>query len=98
MGCHDSNTDYPKESDQSSSAVTATLQTRLKDVLKFTESDTEALSAVCPEHPENTCLWVDSYTFRYIEKFDIRRCSTGAWKVLMRPLSVLMELTSCGYC
>lgn len=81
LGSHDSNTDCPKESDQSSSAVTATLlQTKLKDVSKFTESDTEELSAICPEHPEDTCLWVDSYTFRYIEKFDkeeFDRCLEG---------------------
>ncbi|XP_010737239.2 RNA-binding protein 43 [Larimichthys crocea] len=62
-----------RESDQSSSAVTAKLlQTALKDVLQSSESitkDTGELSAVCPDL-ENSSIWVDSYTFEYIKKYD----------------------------
>ena len=69
---------HVKESDQSRSAVTAKiLQTRLKEV---SASSTEDLSAICPEDQEDSCIWVDSYTFRYIEKFDKRefdRCLRG---------------------
>ncbi|XP_051284353.1 uncharacterized protein LOC127378976 [Dicentrarchus labrax] len=77
-------TDYLKESDQSSSAVTAKpLQTRRKDVSRSSQSGrkgTEELPAICPEHPEDTCIWVDSNIFRYIERFDKReldRCLRG---------------------
>ncbi|XP_044044092.1 uncharacterized protein LOC122872223 [Siniperca chuatsi] len=75
LGSHYSRTDYPKESPQSSSAVTAKLlQTGLKDVAMSSESDTRA---ICPE---DTCIWVDSDTFRYIAKFDkkeFNRCLRG---------------------
>ncbi|XP_076579648.1 uncharacterized protein LOC143315936 [Chaetodon auriga] len=77
-------TDYLKESDQSSSAVTAGLpQTRLKDVWQSSESDaqdTEELPAVCGEDPEDMSIFVDSYTLRYIERFDKKefdRCLRG---------------------
>ncbi|XP_036946395.1 uncharacterized protein LOC119014999 isoform X2 [Acanthopagrus latus] len=74
LGSGYSRTDYLKESDQSSSAVTAKPpRTRLKDVSKSSNSGskgTEALSAVCPQNQEDMCIWVDSYTFRYIQKFD----------------------------
>ncbi|KAG8004618.1 RNA-binding protein 43 [Nibea albiflora] len=67
-------TDDLKKSDQSSSAVTAKLlQTTLKDVLQSSESiakDTGELSAICAEHLENTSIWVDSYTFKYMKKYD----------------------------
>lgn len=77
----DTHIDYLKESDQSSSAVTAEiLQMRLKDVSTSSKSATEDLSAICSEDQEDTCIWVDSYTFRYIEKFDkkeLDRCLRG---------------------
>lgn len=84
LGSRYSSPDYLKESDQSSSAVTAELpRTRLKDVSQTSESDAkdaEELSAVCPEDPEDTGIFVDSYTLRYIERFDkkeLDRCLRG---------------------
>lgn len=84
LGSRHSSTDYMKESDQSSSAVTARLlQTRLKDVSPSSEGDakdSEELCATFPKHTEETCIWVDSNTFRYIEKFDkkeLDRCLSG---------------------
>ncbi|KAM3585639.1 uncharacterized protein V6R79_023429 [Siganus canaliculatus] len=64
---------YLKESDQSSSAVTAKLlQTGLEDVSPSSErkgSTTEKLSSNHSRHPRQTDVWVDSYTYKYIEKF-----------------------------
>lgn len=84
LGSDYSRTDYLKESDQSSSAVTAKPpRTRLLDVSKSSDSgskDTEVLSAVRPRSQEDMCIWVDSYTFRYIQKFDqdkLDRCLSG---------------------
>ncbi|XP_040887998.1 uncharacterized protein LOC121177740 [Toxotes jaculatrix] len=84
LGSLHKSTDYLKESDQSSSAVAIKLlQTRLKDDSASSESsakDAEELSAACSEDPEETCMWVDSYTFRYIVKFDRKefdRCLKG---------------------
>ncbi len=63
-----SSTDYVKEPRESSSAVsTKFLRTGLKDASASSGSDTRA---VCPEDPDDTCIWVDSHIFRYIEKFD----------------------------
>ncbi|XP_073351521.1 uncharacterized protein [Pagrus major] len=77
LGSGYSSTDNLRESDQSNSAITAKPPlTRLKDVSK----DTEVLSAARPQHPEDRCIWVDSYTFRYIEKFHknrLDRCLRG---------------------
>lgn len=84
LGSRSSSTDYLKESHQSSSAVTAKLlQTRLKDVSQSSKSDAkdaEEPSAIWQEDPEDTCVWVDSHTFRYIEKHDkkeLDRCLRG---------------------
>ncbi|XP_070813702.1 uncharacterized protein [Chaetodon trifascialis] len=85
LGSQYRSTDYLKESDQSSAAVTAELpRTRLKDVSQSPESDaqdTEELPAVCQEDPaEDTSIFVDSYTLRYIERFDkkeLDRCLRG---------------------
>ncbi|XP_022602286.1 RNA-binding protein 43 isoform X2 [Seriola dumerili] len=81
---HNNRRDYLKDSDQSSSAVTTDrLQTRLKNVLSSSESsteDSEVLSAICPKDPEDTSIWVDSHTYRYIEQFDrkeLDRCLRG---------------------
>ncbi|KAK2856899.1 hypothetical protein Q5P01_005634 [Channa striata] len=72
-----SSSHYLKESHQSSSSVTAKLpQSTLKDIPVLRNE----LSAACPEHSEDTCIWVDSYIFRYIEKFDKKlydRCVRG---------------------
>lgn len=80
-GSRYSSADYLKQSDQSSSAVTAKLlQTRLADAALSSRSDTtdtEEPSAVCPE---DTCIWFDLYTLRYIEKYDkeeFDRCLGG---------------------
>lgn len=77
-------TDYLKESDQSGSAVTTDrLQTRLRDVSLSSKSnteDTEELSAARPQDLDDTSIWVDSHTFRYIERFDkvrLDRCLRG---------------------
>ncbi|KAL7370372.1 hypothetical protein ABVT39_026759 [Epinephelus coioides] len=83
MGSSYNSTDYLKESDQISSAVTAKIhQTRHKDVStssKNNTEDTEELSVICPEDQEQTCVWVDSYIFRYIKKYDkeFDRCLRG---------------------
>ncbi|XP_023251181.1 RNA-binding protein 43 [Seriola lalandi dorsalis] len=81
---HNNSRDYLKDSDQSSSAVaTDRLQTRLKNVSPSSESsaeDSEVLSAICPNDPEDTSIWVDSHTYRYIEQFDrkeLDRCLRG---------------------
>lgn len=98
LGSHDSNTGYPKESDQSSSARhLCTPPDQTLDVWQFTERDTkitEELFATWPEPPEDTCLWVDSYILRYT----VLRNFTRAWKVWMHPLTVLKRPTSWGYC
>ncbi|KAG7241075.1 hypothetical protein INR49_026106 [Caranx melampygus] len=77
-------TDYLKEMDQSSSAVTIDrLQTRLRDVSlssKNNTEDREELSAACPQDLDDSSIWVDSHTFRYIEKYDkvqLDRCLSG---------------------
>ncbi|XP_045910730.1 uncharacterized protein LOC123974223 isoform X1 [Micropterus dolomieu] len=78
LGSRYSSTDRLKESHQNSSAITAELlQTGLKDVLTSSEGD---VSAICPEDPEDTCIWVDSNIFKYIEKFHkkaLDRCLRG---------------------
>ncbi|KAK2880394.1 uncharacterized protein [Channa argus] len=62
-----SNSDYLKESHQSSSSVTAKLlKTSLKDVSVLKKG----LFAACPENTEDACIWVDMHVFRYIEKFE----------------------------
>lgn len=67
LGSRYSSTDYLKGSHESSSAVSAKfLQPGLKDASASSESDTRAIR---PEDPEDACIWVDSHTFRYVEKF-----------------------------
>lgn len=67
-------TDYLRDSDQSSSTAAANLgQTRFKDVSPSSVTDTEGaeqLSAARPEEQKDECIWVDSDTFRYIQKFN----------------------------
>ncbi|XP_029376567.1 uncharacterized protein LOC115055167 isoform X2 [Echeneis naucrates] len=84
--CHNSSTDsaaYQKESDQSSSAVTTDyLQTRPKHVCMSSESNSEdkELSASCAKDVEDSSIWIDSHTFRYIETFHkekLDRCLRG---------------------
>lgn len=77
-------TDYLKESDQSSSAVTIDhLHTKFRDVSLSSKSnteDTEELSAARPQDLDDTSIWVDSHTFKYIERFDkvwLDRCLRG---------------------
>lgn len=84
LGSRYSSTDYLTESDQCSSAVNAKLlQTRLKDVSTSSETKTEdtvELSASRPEDPKDKCMWVDSDTYRYMEKFyrkELDRCLRG---------------------
>ncbi|KAI9525712.1 hypothetical protein NQZ68_002258 [Dissostichus eleginoides] len=78
-----SSADYLQESDQKSPATTPKIQTRHKHVSKSSKSNTEDtgnVSAVGLEDQEDTCIWVDSYIFNYIEKFDkedFDKCSTG---------------------
>ncbi|XP_039997588.1 uncharacterized protein LOC120797899 isoform X2 [Xiphias gladius] len=77
LGSRHNNTDSLQESDQSSSAATVTLlHARLNDVSTFSQGNAEDTE----EDPEDPCIWVDSYTFRYIEKFDKKefdRCLKG---------------------
>lgn len=81
LGSCCSSIDYLKESDHSSSAVTAkSLQTGLQDVSLAMESSIKDTEEVSTEHPHDSCLWVDSHTFRYIKKFDktgFSRCVSG---------------------
>ncbi|XP_029300428.1 uncharacterized protein LOC115016645 [Cottoperca gobio] len=63
-----SGADYLKESGQSSSAKI--LQSGLKHVPTSDIEDTADPSAICPEDQEDTCIWVETDIFRYIEKFD----------------------------
>ncbi|GAA6217894.1 RNA-binding protein 43 isoform X1 [Lates japonicus] len=84
LGSRHNSTDYLKKSDQSSSAVHINLlQTRLKDISTSSgrkAEDTVELSAICPEDLDDTCTWIDSYIFRYIEKFEkteFDRCLRG---------------------
>ncbi|XP_068575525.1 uncharacterized protein [Cebidichthys violaceus] len=64
-----SRTDYLKDPDQSSSAFTAKIP-RTKDA--STSSKSHAEDAEEPSAEGDACVWVDSYTFRYIEKFEKR--------------------------
>ncbi|XP_034408797.1 uncharacterized protein LOC117744821 isoform X2 [Cyclopterus lumpus] len=79
-----SRTDYLEDLDQSGSAFTA----QTKDVSTSSKSDVEDAEgppATGPGekeegHEEDASVWVDSYTFRYIEKFDTKeldRCLRG---------------------
>lgn len=71
LGSCYSSIDYLNESDQSSSAVTAKpLQTGLQDVSLAIESSIKDTEEVSTEYPCDSCLFVDSHTFRYIKKFD----------------------------
>lgn len=80
LGSQHSTSGYLK--DWSSSAVRSKLhQTGLGDISKASEIYTEATAVVptvCPEVQDD--IWVDSYTFRYIERFhkkDLDRCLGG---------------------
>ncbi|KAK9524047.1 hypothetical protein VZT92_017914 [Zoarces viviparus] len=72
-----SRTDYLKDPDQSSSALTAKIL-RTKDA--STSSKSLAEDAEEPPAEGDACVWVDSYICRYIEKFDKQefdRCLRG---------------------
>lgn len=79
----ESQTESLQESDQKSPATTTKIQTRHKHVSKSSKSnneDTGNVSAVGLEDQEDTCIWVDSYIFNYIETFDkeeFDKCSRG---------------------
>lgn len=79
----ESQTESLQESDQKSPATTTKIQTRHKHVSKSSKSNTEDtgnVSAVGLEDQEDTCIWVDSYIFNYIETFDkeeFDKCSRG---------------------
>ncbi|XP_031707983.1 uncharacterized protein LOC116386119 [Anarrhichthys ocellatus] len=72
-----SRTDYLKDPDQSSSALTAKIL-RTKDASMSSKSHAE--DAEEPSAEGDACVWVDSYICRYIEKFDkweFDRCLRG---------------------
>lgn len=80
LDSYNSSTDYLKESHQRTSSVAA--KTVLYDVSVSSENSarkTEDLSAGGLKDPEDTCIWVDSYIFTYIEKLDNQydRCLRG---------------------
>lgn len=78
-----SSADYLQESDQKSPATTTKIQTRHKHVSKSSKSNTEDtgnVSAVGLQDQEDTCIWVDSYIFNYIQTFvkeEFDKCSRG---------------------
>ncbi|XP_054480029.1 uncharacterized protein si:dkey-154b15.1 [Anoplopoma fimbria] len=64
--------DYLKDRDQSRSDGTAKIPPTkyVSTSYKSDTLDTEKLSAVSPEVEGDESVWVDSYAFRYIEKFE----------------------------
>ncbi|XP_068446783.1 uncharacterized protein [Clinocottus analis] len=79
-------TDYLEDPDQSGSSFSAqTLRT--KNVPTSSKSDVKDAERL-PEGDEgDACVWVDSYTYRYIERFD-----TGELNRCLRGLEARVEL------
>ncbi|KAK5874891.1 hypothetical protein CesoFtcFv8_027438 [Champsocephalus esox] len=79
----ESQTESLQESDQKSPATTTKIPTRRRHVSKSSNSNTEDtgnVSAVGLEDQDDTCIWVDSYIFNYIETFvkeEFDKCSRG---------------------
>uniref|UniRef100_A0A3Q0SMP9 Uncharacterized protein n=1 Tax=Amphilophus citrinellus TaxID=61819 RepID=A0A3Q0SMP9_AMPCI len=87
LGSQHSSTGYLKN--RSSSAVRSKLlQTGLEDISQTSERYTEGTAVACAICPEaQDVIWVDSYTFRYIEKFhkkELDRCLGGTDMSVMR--------------
>ncbi|XP_029929588.1 uncharacterized protein LOC115374680 [Myripristis murdjan] len=64
LGSHHISADYRDGSDQSSTAVNASL----KDMSASLETDSRHVEGL--EDLDDECIWVDSNTFRYVERFD----------------------------